>query len=236
MKRNAPYSFGSFLAILSFAMPTGVVNAKTIPASDALFLGSVLEETWDVRHAAEGGYIECMMPLSDVDLTVVLEKGGSIMLNFDPGVYAFDQVATAGPVWMAEVDGASVSGLITIGPSVRSVSTSELRPGAHRVRFVQVGNLSGSHRWEAHDPQLSRVTGVTLPDGARLEKSQRPVAWFLPIADSIGEGAVDMNTTGTTWRAPGSAYTNANFAWPAVMARLMHKSIAGYLISGIGAS
>ncbi len=75
---------------------------------------------------------------------------------------------------------------------------------------------------------------MTLPEGARLEKSKRAIAWFLPIADSIGEGAVNMNTTTATWRTPSSAYTDSTNAWPALVAEMLHKSVAGYLISGIG--
>jgi hypothetical protein len=88
-------------------------------------------------------------------------------------------------------------------------------------------------RWFPHDPGLSRVTGVTLPDGAHLEKSSRPTAWILAISDSIGEGAFDMNSSGPAFKAPG-AYTDASNAWDALAIRMLHKSAAGFLIAGIG--
>jgi lysophospholipase L1-like esterase len=208
-------------------------GSKTIPASDPLFLGSVLEETWDVSHAAKQGYIDCMMSLSDVDLSVAMTKAGSVTLNFDASIYAPDQSPTAGPIWKVQVDEDPPSDRIIIGPKVTTISTPNLPPGSHRVRFIQSANM-GSPRWFAHDPQLSRVTSVTVPEGAHLERSKRPVAWFLPITDSIGEGAVNMNTTTATWRTPSTAYTDSTNAWPALVAEMLHKSIAGYLISGIG--
>ena len=209
---------------------------KIIPASDGTFLGSVLEETWDTSHAASKGYVDCMMPLSDVDLSVMLKTAGAVKLNFDTSVYAANQAANAGPDWMVEVDGHSnPTALLTVGPRVPMISSPVLEPGTHRVKFVQVGNLSGSHRWSAYDPQLSRVTGVTLPGDASLEKSQRPTSWFLPITDSIGEGALNINPTRESFRtSPAGVFTNAYYAWPSITARLLHKSVAGYLISGIG--
>jgi hypothetical protein len=225
--------------VFTFSLVALIVNAadkpvtKTIPASDPLFLGSVLAETWDVRQSATQGYIDCMMSLSDVDLTVVITKSGSVTLNFDVSIYAPNQSATAGPMWKFKVDEYPPSDRIVIGPAVRTISTPSLPPGSHRVRFIQSANMS-SPRWFVHDPQLSRVTGVTLPEGAHLEKSARPTAWFLPVTDSIGEGAVNMNATTATWRAPSSAYTDSTNAWPALVAEMLHKSVAGYLISGIG--
>jgi hypothetical protein len=222
-----------------FSLGALIVNAadkpgtKTIPASDPMFLRSVLAETWDVSHAPQAGYIDCMMSLSDVDLEVAMTKTGSVTLNFDVSIYAPSQPATAGPIWKFQLDEDRPSDRITIGPSVTTISTPSLPPGSHRVRFIQAANMS-SPRWFAHDPQLSRVTGVTLPEGAHLEKSKRPTAWFLPITDSIGEGAVNMNTTTATWRTPSSAYTDSTNAWPALIAEILHKSVAGYLISGIG--
>lgn len=223
----------SCIALIGSASAADNTGANTIPASDPTFLGSVLDETWDTSHAATQAYIDCMMSLSDVDLSVVMSKGGSVTLNFDPGVYAPTQSSTAGPIWKVQVDGADPSDRITIGPAVTKITTPSLPPGSHRIRFIQSANMS-SPRWFAHDPQLSRVTGVTLPEGAHLEKSRRPTAWFLPITDSIGEGAVDMNTTTATWRNPGGAYTDSTRAWPALVAQLLHKSVAGYIISGIG--
>ena len=225
--------------LFTFFLSALIVNTpdkpgtKTILASDPLFLGSVLAETWDVSQAAQRGYIDCMMSLSDIDLNIVMTKAGSVTLNFDPSVYVPTQPATAGPVWKFQVDEDRPSDRITIGPSVTTISTPSLRPGSHRVRFVQAANLT-SPRWFPHDPQLSRVTGVTLPEAAHLEKSKRPTRWFLPITDSIGEGAFNMNTTTATWRTPSSAYTDSTRAWPALMADMLHKSVAGYLISGIG--
>jgi hypothetical protein len=223
----------TFFLVALIANAMDKPGPKTIPASDPLFLGSVLGETWDIRHAAQQGYVDCIMSLSDVDLSVVLTKAGSVILNFDGSIYAPSQSATAGPIWKVVVDQGPPSDRVTIGPSVTSISTPSLPPGSHRVRFIQSANM-GSPRWFAHDPQLSRVTGVTLPEGAHLEKSKRPTAWFLPITDSIGEGAVDMNTTTATWRNPGNAYTDSTHAWPALVAQMLNKSIAGYLISGIG--
>jgi hypothetical protein len=225
--------------LFTFSLVALIVNAadkpdtRTIPASDPLFLGSVLAETWDVSQAGTRGYIDCMMSLSDVDLTVVITKAGSVTLNFDGSIYAPNQSATAGPIWKFKVDEDPPSDRITIGPAVTTISTPSLPLGSHRVRFIQSANMS-SPRWFAHDPQLSRVTGVTLPEGAHLEKSQRATAWFLPITDSIGEGAVNMNTTTATWRTPSGAYTDSTNAWPALVAEMLHKSVAGYLISGIG--
>ncbi len=44
-----------------------------------------------------------------------------------------------------------------------------------------------------------------------------------------------MNTTTGTWRTnPPGAYSDADRAWPAETARLLHKSVCGYLIGGIG--
>jgi hypothetical protein len=221
------------MAFTGLAYTADTAGSKTIPASDPLFLGSVLDETWDTSHAETEGYIDCMMSLSDVDLTVLMTEAGSVTLNFDPRVYALTQPATAGPMWKVQVDGANPSDRVIVGPTVTKISTAILPPGSHRIRFTQSANTS-SPRWFAHDPQLSRLTGVTLPQGAQLEKSQRPAAWFLPITDSIGEGAVDMNTTTATWRNPGGAYTDSTQAWIAQLAQLLDKSVAGYIISGIG--
>jgi hypothetical protein len=223
-------------AFLLFGMSFLVADStsQTIPASNPLFVNSVLGESWDTSHAATSGYIDCMMPLSDVDLTVSLRQPGPVRLNFDTKVYPPGQPAGEGPIWISEVDGAAYPERVTMGPNVGSISTPSLAAGKHRVRFVQVGNISGSLRWAPKDPQLSRVTGVTIPQNATLEKTQRAAEWFLPIADSIGEGAVNMNTTTATWRSPSGAYTDANRAWPAVTARFMNLSIAGTLISGIG--
>ena len=205
----------------------------SVPASDPLFLGSVLDETWDISHAAKQGYIDCIMSLSDVDLSVVMTRDGSVTLNFDASIYPPTQLASAGPIWKFQVDGGPPSDRITIGPAITAISTPSLLPGPHRIRFIQSANMS-SPRWFAHDPQLSRVTGVTLPEGAHLEKSKRPTSWFLPITDSIGEGAVNMNTTTATWRTPSGAYTDSTKAWVSLVADMLHKSVAGYLISGIG--
>jgi hypothetical protein len=225
--------FAFFLVAFIRANAADKLGSKTIPASDPQFLASVLEETWDVSHAAKQGYIDCMMSLSDVDLNVAMTKAGSVTLNFDASIYSPSQSPTAGPIWKVQVDEDPPSDRITIGPKVTTISTPTLPPGSHRVRFIQSANMS-SPRWFAHDPQLSRVTGVNLPEGAHLERSKRPVAWFLPVTDSIGEGAVNMNTTTATWRTPSAAYTDSTNAWPALVAEMLHKSIAGYLISGIG--
>jgi hypothetical protein len=230
------FSIGVMFYLMAFtgsAYTANTAGAKTIPASNPLFLGSVLDETWDTSHAETEGYIDCMMSLSDVDLTVLMTEAGSVTLNFDPRVYALTQPATAGPMWKVQVDGGNPSDRVIVGPVVTQISTAILPPGSHRIRFTQSANTS-SPRWFAHDPQLSRLTGVTLPQGAQLEKSQRPAAWFLPITDSIGEGAVDMNTTTATWRNPGAAYTDSTQAWIAQLAQLLDKSVAGYIISGIG--
>jgi hypothetical protein len=221
------------IALIGSACAADTPGPKTIPVSDPLLLGSVLDETWDTSHAATEGYIDCMMSLSDVDLTVLMTQAGSVTLDFDPRVYAPTQAATAGPIWKVQVDGGNPSDRVIIGPTVTKISTATLPPGSHRIRFTQSANTS-SPRWFAHDPQLSRLTGVTLPQGAQLEKSRRPAAWFLPITDSIGEGAVDMNTTTATWRNPGGAYTDSTQAWIAHLAQLLDKSVAGYVISGIG--
>ena len=221
------------IALIGSAHAADAAGPNIIPVSDPLLLGAVLDETWDTSHAATEGYIDCMMSLSDVDLTVLMTKAGSVTLNFDPRVYAPNQPATSGPIWKVQVDGGDPSDRVIMGPTVTKISTALLPPGSHRIRFTQSANTS-SPRWFAHDPQLSRLTGVTLPQGARLEKSQRPAFWFLPIADSIGEGAVDMNTTTATWRNPGSAYTDSTQAWLAHLARLLDTSVAGYIISGIG--
>jgi hypothetical protein len=213
--------------------PVVKTGPALVPASDPNFLGSVLEETWDISHAAKDNSIDCMMSLSDIDLTVVLTKPGPVVLNFDPNVYDPAQKAETGPTWKFEVDGGAPSDRVTIGKKVSSISTLPLQPGVHRVRFVNCANTS-SPRWDRHDPQLSRVTGVILPEGAHLEKSQRATSWFLPVTDSIGEGASDINSTTATWRTPSSAYTDSTCAWPALVAKMLNKSIAGYLISGIG--
>jgi hypothetical protein len=224
-----------FLPLLSFAalwpLHGDATNGSTIPASDPTFLGSVLDETWDVRHAA-AGYIDCMMPASDVDLAVAISTPGAITLRFDTSVYPPGQSAGAGPRWMAEVDGKPDTNLVTMGPGIGVISTPPLEVGKHRVRFMNIGNPSGGPRWAATAPQLSRVTGVTLPAGAALEKSPRPAAWFLPIADSIGEGYHDMNTTRSR-EGPG-AYTDVYNAWPVRAAQLLNLSVGGELISGIG--
>jgi hypothetical protein len=220
-------------ALIGSAYSAETPGPKTIPVSDPVLLGSVLDETWDTSHAATEGYIDCMMSLSDVDLTVLMTEAGLVTLNFDPRVYSPTQPATAGPIWKVQVDGDGPSDRVVIGPTVPKLSTAILRPGLHRIRFTQSANTS-SPRWFAHDPQLSRLTGVTLPQGAQLEKSQRSTVWFLPITDSIGEGAVDMNTTTATWRNSGSAYTDSTQAWLAHLAQLLNKSVAGYIISGIG--
>jgi hypothetical protein len=225
-------TFG-LMALIGSAYAADAPGPKTIPTSDPLVLSSVLDETWDTSHAETGDYIDCMMSLSDVDLTVLMTKAGSVTLNFDPRVYAPTQPATAGPIWKIQVDGDDPSDRVIIGPTVSKISTATLPPGSHRIRFTQSANTS-SPRWFAHDPQLSRLTGVTLPQGAQLAKSRRPAAWFLPITDSIGEGAIDMNTTTATWRNPGSAYTDSTQAWIGQLARLLDKSVAGYIISGIG--
>jgi lysophospholipase L1-like esterase len=220
---------GMSLRCLSAAdVPT---DAQTIPASDATFLGSVLDETWDVSHAVASGYIDGMMPASDVDLTVVIAPAhpGPVVLRFDPKAYPQDN---QGPNWISEVDGTPCPPIINIGISRLAVSTPSLDPGTHRVRFIQTGNTSGSPRWAANDPELSRVTGVTLPPGATLQKSQRSASWFLPITDSIGEGYHNINATRQR-EGPGS-YTDITQAWPTIVGRLMNKSIAGYMISGIG--
>ncbi|HET6220448.1 MAG TPA: SGNH/GDSL hydrolase family protein [Acidobacteriaceae bacterium] len=221
------------IALIGSAYGAETPGPKTISVSDPLILSSVLDETWDISHAATEGYIDCMMSLSDVDLTVLMTKAGSVTLNFDPRVYAPSQPATAGPIWKVQVDGDNPSDRVILGPTVSKISTAILPPGSHRIRFTQSANTS-SPRWFAHDPQLSRLTGVTLPQGAQLEKSKRPAVWFLPITDSIGEGAVDMNTTTATWRNPGSAYTDSTQAWLSHLAQLLDKSVAGYIISGIG--
>jgi hypothetical protein len=221
-----------FLVGISLAASSAILPAKTIPASNATFLGSVLGETWDTSHATASNYIDSVAPLSDVDLTVTLSSPGPVTLNFDASVYAPSQNPAEGSRWIAEVDGVEEKNIVTIGPSVPAISTPDLPAGTHRVRFVQAGVGSGSHRWAPHDPQFSRVTGVTIPDTATLGPSQRSAHWFLPIADSIGEGYHNINTTKSR-EGPG-AYTNTNQAWPAVLGRLMNKSIAGYLISGIG--
>jgi hypothetical protein len=202
----------SLIALAWSGSAAAETGPKTISAADPFFLGSVLDETWDLSHAQKDGTIDCMMSLSDVDLSVVMTKAGSVTLNFDPRVYAATQLVTAGPIWKVQVDGDNPSERITIGPAVTKISTPSLAPGSHRIRFIQSANTS-SPRWFAHDPQLSRVTGVTLPEGAHLEKSQRPSAWFLPISDSIGEGAVDMNTTTATWRNPALTPTPPGRGW-----------------------
>src|ERR1700761_8318020 len=61
-------------------------QSQSIPVSDPLLLGSVLDETWDTSHAASEGYIDCMMSLSDVDLTVSMSQAGFVALTFDPRV------------------------------------------------------------------------------------------------------------------------------------------------------
>jgi lysophospholipase L1-like esterase len=221
-----------FLAGIGFTLSSTGSAGKTIPASDATFLGSVLDETWDVSHAAESGHIDSVLPLSDVDLTVTLAAPGPVTLHFDPRVYDPGQNPATGPRWIAEVDGVEEKTIVTIGPSAPAISTFDLTPGRHRIRFVEAGIGSGSPRWAPGDPQFSRVTGVTIPDGATLGPSQRAASWFLPIADSIGEGYHGINTTKS--REGTGAYTDTNRAWPAVLGRLMKKSIAGYLISGIG--
>jgi len=208
------------------------VNSPTVAASDARFLGSVLDETWDTSHAASSGYIDCMMPASDVDLTVNISTLGPVSLDFDRSVYNPKQNPGAGPRWSYQVDGIPATNIVTMGPATGSISTGDLNPGTYRVRFIQIGNTSGSARWAASDPQLSRVIGVTLPEGSTLEKSQRPAAWFLPVTDSIGEGYHDINTSRRR-DSPG-AYTDVSRAWPSVTGRLMNLSVAGELISGIG--
>ena len=218
--------------LCSFLAPALAVAANTVSASDATFLASVLKETWDTRYAGDGHYIDCMMPASDVDLSVTLATPGKVTLNFDTSVYDPKQGAGDGPRWIAEVDGVEGADIVTIGPGVSGISTGDLAAGDHRVRFVQIGNTSASGRWRAKDPQLSRVTGVTLPDGATLGKSQRAARWFLAITDSVGEGYMNVNTTQALESA--GAYTDNYRAWPSVAARAMKMSIAGYMISGIG--
>jgi hypothetical protein len=208
--------------------------ADIIPASDPTFLGSVLSETWDTRAAAAHGYIDGMMPLSDVDLTVLIKNPGVVALHFDTSIYPQTQGDGAGPTFEILVDGVRAPDRITVGPKVPVVATAQLQPGRHRVRFVASSNTS-SPRWNANDPQIARVTGVEIPAGSTLEKSQRPTRWFLAITDSIGEGALNMNTTRQSFRNwPPGGYTDSDRAWPAEAARLLHESICGYLISGIG--
>jgi hypothetical protein len=221
----------SLLVFGALLSARAVANGVTISASDRTFLGSVLDETWDVGHAS-AGYIDCMMPASDVDLTVALSTPGPVTLNFDTSVYQSAQGDGAGPRWMVEIDGKPDPNLVTLGPKVGAISTPNLEAGKHRVRFMNIGNTSGGARWAANDPQLSRVTGVTLPAGAALEKSQRPADWFLPVTDSIGEGYHDMNTTRS--RDSAGSYTDVYYAWPVRAARLLHLSVGGELISGIG--
>ena len=221
-----------FLAGAGLASSSASLAAKTIPASDATFLGSVLDEVWDTSHAAASGYVDSVLPLTDVDLTVTLPTAGPVVLHFDPRVYTPQQNPATGPRWIAEVDGVEDTPVVTIGPSVPAIATPDLPAGTHRIRFVQAGIGSGSPRWAPNDPQFSRVTGVTIPGDATLEPSKRSASWFLPIADSIGEGYHGINATKSR-EGPG-AYTNTNRSWPADLARLMNKSAAGYLISGIG--
>lgn len=233
MIRGVRHGFLLFLGLAGFlSVHASATKGRTIPASDPAFLGSVSNETWDERPLALSGAIDCMMPASDVDLTVAVSTPGPVTLNFATDSYASNQAASAGPRWMAEIDGKSDPHLVTIGPHVDSISTPPLPKGRHRVRFMNIGNTSGGKRWAPGDPQFSRVTGVTLPAGAMLEKSQRPSDWFLLIADSSGEGYHDMNTTRR--RDGAGAYTDAYYAWPVRMARLLHLSVAGELISGIG--
>jgi len=222
-----------FFLLASCLIAAATARADFVPASNPLFLGSVLDETWDTRFATSKGYIDGLLPLSDVDLTVNLKIAGPVALRFDTSIYPPNQPAGAGPIFEMVVDG--VRGpRVTVGPKVSSVATAALPPGRHRVRFVASSNQS-SPRWSASSPQLARVTGVELPAGAVLEKSQRPASWFLAITDSIGEGTLDMNTTTGTWRHwPPGAYTDCDRAWPAETARLLQKSVCGYLISGIG--
>ena len=149
------------LSLLSCLKIHAAVNTPTVAASDATFLGSVLDETWDISHAVSSGYIDCMMPASDVDLTVKLSTPGPVSLDFDRSVYNPKQNPGAGPRWSFEVDGIPTTNIVTMGPATGSISTGALSPGTHRVRFVQIGNTSGSARWAADDPQLSRVIGVT---------------------------------------------------------------------------
>jgi len=226
------FALPSIVYMIALACSAHAAGPVTVPASDPLFLGSVLDETWDVSHAAKDGSIDCMNSLSDVDLNVAMPNAGVVTLNFDPSVYAPSQNPLAGPNWKVQVDGAPPSKPITIGPTVATLSTPSLPPGTHRVRFVNTANTEFP-RWFPHDPGLARVTGVTLPDGAHLEKSSRPTAWILAISDSIGEGAFDMNSSGPTFKAPG-AYTDASNAWDAIAIRMLHKSAAGFLIAGIG--
>jgi hypothetical protein len=221
-----------WLAALGW-MGDGAARGDLIPASDATFLGSVLAETWDTRFAAARGYIDGMMPLSDVDLNVDLPRTGKVSLHFDTSIYPTGQSATAGPTFELVVDGARAD-RVTVGPRVATVTSPELPPGHHRVRFVLIGNMT-SPRWQANDPQLARVTGVEIPAGARLDQSLRPTSWFLAITDSIGEGALDMNSTRQSFRNwPAGGYTDADRAWVADAARMLDRSVAGYLISGIG--
>ena len=213
----------------AFGVPAPAV--KTISASDPIFLGSVLNETWDTSHASSG-YIDCMMPCSDVDLSVTLVTPGPVTLHFDTIVYNPNQAPAAGPQWIAEVDGVPQPGIVGIGRRTGIIATPPLSAGDHRVRFIQIGNTSGSRRWAPTDPQLSRVTGVTIPGDATLGPSRRPTSWFLPITDSIGEGYHNINKTRS--RDGAGSFTNAYCAWPAIVSRMMNKSIAGYIISGIG--
>jgi hypothetical protein len=225
---------GTLFLLAASLLAGRVAAADLIPASDPIFLGSVLDETWDTRAAAAHGYIDGMMPLSDIDLTVLLRTPGVVALHFDTSIYAPTQADGAGPTFEILVDGVRMPDRVTVGPKVSTVSTAPLPSGRHRVRFVESSNTS-SPRWNASDPQMARVTGVEIPDGSTLEKSQRPTRWFLAITDSIGEGALDMNTTRQTFRNwPPGGYTDSDLAWPAVTARLLHESICGYLISGIG--
>lgn len=221
------------LFLMAFGAAAFNAAADIIPASDPTFLGSVLDETWDTRAAASHGYIDGMMPLSDVDLTVLVKTPGVVALHFDTSIYPPTQADGAGPTFEILVDGVR-GDRVTVGPKVAVVATAELQPGRHRVRFVASSNTS-SPRWNANDPQMARVTGVEIPAGSHLEKSQRPTHWFLALTDSIGEGALNMNTTRQTFRNwPPGGYTDSDRAWPAEAARLLHESICGYLISGIG--
>src|ERR1700722_192935 len=159
-----------WLTLTSSAHTADTAALKTIPASDPLFLSSVLPETWDISHAKTEGYIDCMMSLSDVDLTVLMTKAGTVTLNFDPRVYAPTQPATAGPIWKVQVDGGTPSDRVVVGPAMTKISTATLPPGSHRIRFIQSANTS-SPRWFAHDPQLSRLT-VSLFRKGRSSKNR----------------------------------------------------------------
>ncbi len=80
-------------------MGASLARADMIPVSDALFLGSVLDETWDIRNAYSKGYIEGMVPLTDVDLSVNVKAPGPVPCSTSTQAFIRHRRRQCGPAF-----------------------------------------------------------------------------------------------------------------------------------------